>query len=83
MEHQTSGHNCTVLRGYVTTADLCRMFSRAPLTILKWRQNKGLPYVRIPGDGKDTVRYKLVDVLDWAKKTKRRIRVNGHGDEND
>ena len=59
--------NFTQLDGYVTTGFLCGMFSRSELAITNWRLYKGLPYVRIPGDGRDTIRYTLDEVLDWAK----------------
>lgn len=61
--------NETVLdRELLTTADLCRLFKRAPLTIRHWREKKDLPYVRIPGHARDTIRFVRKDVLAWAKR---------------
>ena len=60
----------------LTTSDLCKLFKRGWLTILIWRRDKGLPYVRIPGHKRDTIRFDRKAVLKWAQQTGRRIYPN-------
>jgi hypothetical protein len=31
-----------------------------------WRQRLGMPYVRIPGYRRDSIRFRLADVLKWG-----------------
>lgn len=57
------------LSGLVTSAFLEKMFNRKGLTIMIWRQREGLPYVRITGDGRDTIRFRYEAVLAWATVT--------------
>jgi len=63
------------LNQYVDTAFLTRLFGRSSLTVLLWRQKKGLPYLRIPGEGRDVIRYDKREVLAWAKIHRVRIRA--------
>jgi hypothetical protein len=56
------------LKGLMTTAQVADLFGKSPLTITLWRKEKGLPYVRIPGDGRDTIRFHEGRVKKWAKK---------------
>jgi hypothetical protein len=63
----------TVIDKWVTTGHLVQLFRRIPLTIGNWRRYEGLPYVRIPGDGADAIRYDLRQVTAWAKKHGKRI----------
>lgn len=60
-----------VLRGLVTQADMVTLFNCATLTITHWRDRYGMPYIRIPGNGKDTIRFRLKRVLRWARETQR------------
>lgn len=60
-------HIMTQLSSLWTTADLCRLFDRTPMTITLWRRNKNLPTITIPGGLKPTVRFVPADVLAWAK----------------
>lgn len=60
---------CTVLNGYVDTAYLCRLFKRSSLTIGLWRKHEGLPYILLPGDARDAIRFVRTDVVAWAKRT--------------
>ncbi len=57
----------------VDTSYLCRMFRRGELTIHLWRRDKGLPVVRIHGEGRDTIRYDRAEVLAWANNRGYRI----------
>lgn len=63
------------LNSMLTTADLCRMFQKTPMTIHLWRKNKGLPAVVIPGGKRPTVRFVAKDVIRWAKKNGYEIKV--------
>lgn len=63
----TSPEVFTVLDGYVTEGYICKLLKKKPLTVSLYRQLKGLPFVKIPGDGKDAIRYIEADVRAWAK----------------
>lgn len=65
------------LNDIVTTGYLCKLFKRGTLTLQNWRNDLGLPYIRIPGDGRDTIRYDLDAVIDWAQKNHKRIYLDG------
>jgi hypothetical protein len=65
--------NCEVLEGLVDTNYLMRMFNRSDLTIIKWRQEHGLPYVQISGEGRPAVRYRLDRVRRWARSQGRKV----------
>lgn len=60
--------NCEVLDDLLPMADVCRAFNRSELTILHWRQRKGMPYVLITGSQRPTIRFRLSAVEAWAKK---------------
>ena len=64
-----------ILEGLVTTQYLCKLFQRSPLTIFMWRSREGLPYVRVPGAARDTIRYRLEAVLEWARGKGKRTHV--------
>ena len=55
-----------ILNDMLTTADLMSAFDRSEITISIWRARKGLPYVRIKGTSRDTIRYRKAEVLAWA-----------------
>lgn len=55
-----------VLTGLMTTGEVARLFNRDKQTVNVWRREKGLPFVRIPGDARDTIRYRRAAVLEWA-----------------
>lgn len=58
----------TILKKKVGTATLCKGFGVTKLTILNWRKNKKLPFVRIKGGGtRDAIRFIIPQVLAWAK----------------
>lgn len=42
------------------------VFRVSPGTVYLWRKNRLLPYVRIPGDSTDAIRYRLEPLLAWA-----------------
>lgn len=62
-----------VLSGFVTEGYLRKLFKRGGLTINLWRRDKALPFVRIPGDGRDAIRYRLDEVKQWAKENDKRV----------
>lgn len=64
-----------VLTDFVTTGYLCKLFGRCSLTITNWRNNEGLPYVEIPGEGKPSIRYRLSKVRKWAKSNSKRMHL--------
>lgn len=57
----------TVLRGLVTTARLVQLFGKSELTVREWMFNHGLPYVVVPGDERDSIRFRLAEVRKWAR----------------
>lgn len=65
--------NVTVYTNLATISTLCTLFRRSELTVLSWRRHKGLPYVRIPGDSRDSVRYDLDAVKEWAVQSGKEI----------
>lgn len=64
-----------ILEGLVDTEYLAKLFARSEQTIMLWRQHDGLPYVRIPGSGRDTIRYDKAEVLEWARKKGKRVHL--------
>ena len=71
--------NAEVLTGLITIQEVCRIFGKTRLTVKQWRDVRGLPYVLIPGDGRDDVRYRRKDVLAWAKANKVRVHRSRRG----
>lgn len=70
----------TVMKNLVTTHQLARMFRRAPITVMLWKRNEGLPYVSIPGDNRPAIRYDMDQVTAWANRTGKRIFVTRNKD---
>lgn len=56
----------------LTAKDLVKLFRRSELTIHIWKRDKGLPHIRIPGSGRDTIRFDRPSVLTWAKENGKR-----------
>lgn len=52
----------------LTTLALSRMFQVTEMTILTWRRHRGLPFIVIPSEGRDAIRYRTDDVKLWAKR---------------
>lgn len=52
----------------LTTQDLVEMFGRTELTISNWREQFGLPYVVIPGNERDAIRFRENKVRKWAER---------------
>lgn len=75
--------NETILDKMVTTTFLCRMFSRTALTILHWRTHEGLPFVRIKGDGRDTIRFELKRVRAWADRNGKEYTIPENSNEDE
>ncbi len=65
----------TVMEDLSTTNYVCALFRRSALTIMHWRRFEGMPYVRIPGDGRDSIRYREREVRDWSRRTGRRLYI--------
>jgi len=61
------------LQSLLNTRDLAKMFDRSSLTIHLWKKKFGLPYIRIPGAGRDTIRYDKKAVKAWAKENDKEI----------
>ena len=59
--------NETIFTELKNTGDLERLFHRSAQTITVWRKTKGLPFIRIKGDIRDSLRFDLPAVLEWAK----------------
>lgn len=54
------------LHDLITTEQCARLFKRTPLTVHIWRKDRGLPFVRIPGSGRDPIRFRIKRVVAWA-----------------
>lgn len=57
----------TALESLWTTQDVARVFRVTPMTIHLWRQNRGMPAIVIPGEGRPAVRFREDDVCEWAR----------------
>jgi len=53
----------------LNTEQVAVMFNRSQLTIQLWRKNKSLPYIRITGAKRDTIRYDEKALREWAQTT--------------
>mgnify|MGYP003815892779 CR=1 FL=1 len=51
----------------ISRKEVMALFGKSELTIMKWQQNKGLPYIRIPGDKRDTIKFDKEAVVAWGK----------------
>lgn len=56
------------LRALWTTADVCRVFKVTSMTVITWRQNRGLPALEVPGTKRPAIRFIPNEVLAWAKR---------------
>src|SRR5688572_23877481 len=66
LQCEREGTSGRLISGLVTTGYLRRLFRRSLLTIANWREQHGLPYIRVRG-GRDTCLYLLDEVLTWAE----------------
>lgn len=63
----------TEIKGLLTTKQLAKLFAGrkgkgvTPLSITKWRNNRGLPFVILPGDGRPAIRFSAPKVARWAR----------------
>ena len=57
----------------VSQRQLVDLFGKTTLTITTWRQKFGLPYVRVKGETNDSIRYRLEQVIAWARENKRHM----------
>lgn len=67
--------NCTEIKGLLTTAQVAKRFAVTPLSVTLWRTKRGLPFVRIVGAGRDTIRFKAKAVEEWARKGHTKVRA--------
>lgn len=58
---------CEVLSDLLDEQQVADRLGRSAQSVALWRRHRGLPYVRIPGSGRDTIRYRWPAVLQWAK----------------
>lgn len=60
-----------------TTQDLCSRFASEPtaMTIFTWRRDRGLPFIKVPGTKRDTIRFVPNDVKAWARKNGLKLRA--------
>jgi hypothetical protein len=56
------------LRALWTTADVCRVLKVTSMTVITWRQTRGLPALEGPGSKRPAIRFVPNDVLAWAKR---------------
>lgn len=60
----------------LTLKQVCRLFNDvAPITVRKWREQKGFPFVIIPGDVLNAVRYDKAEVAEWGRTHGKRMRL--------
>lgn len=55
-----------VVDDLLSTGQVAKALGKAKLTISNWRY-RGCPYVRIAGAKRDAIRFRLKDVVSWAK----------------
>jgi hypothetical protein len=65
--------NVRVLSDLVTYKSIMALFGRSLVTVRMWHKYEGMPYVRIPGDGRDSIRFDIKEVKKWAKKNGKEI----------
>ena len=56
-----------------TITDVAKLFRKTVLTIQNWRNFEGMPFVRIPGFGRDSIRFDPRKVARWAAKKGKEI----------
>ncbi len=61
----------------LTTEDLVRRFGRSKITVNNYRKVRGLPYVRLPGRARDSIRYRTGRVVKWARKHGKKFDTRG------
>ena len=69
------GSNETVLEGLMTARDVSTLFNRKLVTLELWKK-QGMPYVRIKGDDRDTIRFVLQDLIKWAQDNRKRLHLD-------
>ena len=69
------GSGETILGDLLTSRDVAALFDRTELTVLLWRRSHNLPYVRIKGNRRDTIRYRRSDLRAWAEKNDRQMKL--------
>jgi hypothetical protein len=52
----------------LTVADVAEAFEVTSMTIYLWRRYRGLPFLLIPSQGKDSVRFYKDKVVKWARR---------------
>lgn len=57
-----------LLAGYLTTQEICQMFSVTQMTAYQWRRlpERPLPHYIIDGEKRPPLRYKYNEVKKWA-----------------
>lgn len=65
--------NGVLLEEYLTTAEVCDMFGITLMTCYNWRKNLGLPHYILSGENRSPIRYKLDEVMEWAKEHDKEI----------
>ena len=58
--------NVTILGNLLTVTSIKRLFDRTDVTLYVWRKQRGMPYVKIPGDRKPGIRFDVEAVCAWA-----------------
>lgn len=71
--------NREVLRGLSTVSEISEMLGVSRITIHTWRKYRGLPYVVIPGDTKNAIRFRKKDVLEWAREKGVKVKRGANG----
>lgn len=59
--------NRVVVSDMLDIHDVSFLFNKIWLTILNWRKTRSFPYTEILGSQKPVVRYKMDQVIKWAK----------------
>lgn len=57
----------STVQNIVAIATIGRLFRRSAQTVTIWRTTQALPYIRIPGDGRDSIRFDLEKVRQWGE----------------
>lgn len=59
--------SCEVIDDLLTEQEVAQLFGRGTLTVSLWRKHSKLPHVRIVGQKRDAIRYRLAQILAWGR----------------
>lgn len=55
-----------IIKDLLTEQQIARGLGLSVLTVRIWRKEKSFPYVRLEGDNRDAIRFRLEKVMEWC-----------------